>query len=404
MRQKNRPSVISHFIFALMLLFATSSAFAIGLGSMVLKSRLGAPFRAAIPVTLGSGETLEASCLRSRVSDSGDSLPQLAKVRLTVEKINDQLQIHIRTDGPVNDPIFILGLSIGCGHNLERDYPVLLDPPETALTGPGSLAESESAAAFARPPSAATRPGTGKTAAPAGDTWQVQPDETPQGLAEKRYPGDRVLQDRMLAAMVLDNLGVFPDGVIGPIPPGTRVRLSNPQRIATTPRSRFEKAIRKALEKRSGGQSPHSAAPRDTAKQVFKVKVAGGAQEKPADGDAAQKTGKQSLSSDSDDLYAINLSLQNRLQETEAQLKQLLEIERELNNQLAVLKKMAIKPPPAPPLPASPASNGLTLWQAGLGGGLLTAVVFGVALWWWRRKTSAKITLLRRLQERNSLF
>lgn len=405
MRQKNIPSVIFRFLLILLPLLAASNASAFGLGSMVLKSWLGAPFRASIPVTLASGEILDASCLRSRVSDSGDSLPQLTKVRLTVEKINDQLQIHIRTDGPVNDPAFLLGLSIGCGHNLERDYPILLDPPETMLIGSGAPAESGSAA-----PSAAHRVNTStrprdKGVAPASDIWQVQQDESPQSLAESRYPGDPVLQNRMLAAMVLDNLDEFPDGAIGPIPPGTRLRLSNPRRIATTPRSRFEKAIQKALEKRSGKQSASSAAPRETAKPVFRVRVAGGGQENPANSNARQKTDKTPSSSDSDDLYAINLSLQNRLQETEAQLKQLLEMERELSNQLAALKKAAITPPvrPLPAIPPSPPSSDMTLWQAGLGGGLLTAAVFGMALW-WRRKASAKVTLLRRLQERNSSF
>lgn len=406
MRQKNIPSVIFRFLLVSLPLFAASNASAFGLGDMALKSWLGAPFRASIPVTLASGETLDASCLRSRVSDSGDSLPQLAKVRLTVEKINGQLQIHIRTDGPVNDPAFLLGLSIGCGHNLERDYPVLLDPPETALAGSGALTESGATTPFAAGRAhGATRPGRDQAAASAGDIWTVQPGESPQSLAESRYPGDPVLQNRMLAAMVLDNLDEFPDGVIGPIPPGTRLRLSNPRRIATTPRSRFEKAIQKALDKRSGRPSASSGAPRDTAKPVFQVKVAGGGQEKPANSNARQKTDKPLSSSDSDDLYAINLSLQNRLQETEAQLKQLLEMERELSNQLAALKKAAITPPvrPLPSIPPSSPSSDMTLWQAGLGGGLLTAAVFGVALW-WRSKASAKVTLLRRLQERNSSF
>jgi Tfp pilus assembly protein FimV len=401
MRQKNAPSLIFRFILVLLPLLATSNASAFELGSMALKSRLGAPFRASIPVTLSGGETLDASCLHSRVPDSGNSLPQLIKVRLTVEKINGQLQILIKTDGPVNDPAFLLGLSIGCGHNLERDYPVLLDPPETVPAGSsGAPVELGSATAFtADRVDATTRP-MSKITAPAGEVWEVPQDESPQSLVEKRYPGDPVLQNRMLAAMVLDNLGVFPDGVIRPLPPGTRLRLSNPQRIATTPRSRFEKAIQKALGKRSGDKPAGTAAPHHAAPQVFQVKVDGGLQKKQADGNARQKMDNPLSSTDSDDLYAINLSLQNRLQETDAQLKQLLETERELSNQLAALKKVAIKPP-APPLPAN---DGLTLWQAGLGGGLLTAAVFGVALWLWRRKTSAKVTLLRRLQERNSTF
>lgn len=404
MLQKNTLSVIFRFLLALLPLLATSNASAFGLGDMALKSWLGAPFRASIPVMLDSGETLDASCLRSRVPDSGNSLPQLTKVRLTVEKINGQSQILIRTDGPVNDPAFLLGLSIGCGHNLERDYPVLLDFPETMAAGSAAPAESRPAAAFATKRAAVIRPDTGKAAATAGEMWEIQQNESPQSLVENRYPGDKVLQDRMLAAMVLDNLDAFPDGVIRPLPPGTRLSLSNPQRIASTPRSRFEKAIKNALGKRSGDQSPRSAAPRETPQQVFQVKVAGGPQEKPGAGETPQKSGKSPSPADSDDLYAINLSLQNRLQEMEAQLKQLQEIERELDNKLAALKKVAIKPAASPPLPATPANDGLPLWQAALSGGLLTAAAFGVALWWLRRKAKASATLFRRFQERNSTF
>lgn len=404
MRQKNIPSVTFRFILALLPLLAMSGASAIELGSMALKSRLGAPFRASIPVTLSSGETLDASCLRSRVPDAGNSLPQLTKARLTVEKINGQLQILIRTDGPVNDPAFLLGLSVGCGYGLERDYPVLLDPPETLTAGSSGMpVEAESTATFAvGRADAATHPDRGSATPPADEMWEVQQGESLQSLAEKRYPGDTVLQNRMLAAMVLDNLGVFPDGVIRPLPPGTRLRLPNPRRIATTPRSRFEKAIKKALGKPSADKPARS-----SAEQAFQVKVDGGLRDKPADGNVPQKTDKPLSSTDSDDLYAINLSLQNRLQEEDAQLKQLLETERELNNKLDALKKAMIKPPvrPIPPnLPSPPASNGLTLWQAGLGGGLLAAAVFGIALWLQRRKASAKVAMLRRLQERNSLF
>ncbi|HUW50754.1 MAG TPA: hypothetical protein VMV75_07035 [Sulfuricella sp.] len=396
MRQKKNPSVIFRFILALLPLLATSNAPAIGLGSMALKSWLGEPFRASIPVVLDGGETLDASCLRSRVPDSGNSLPQLTKMRLTVEKINGQLQILIRTDGPVNDPAFLLGLSIGCGHNLERDFPVLLDPAETPPAGAYVANRTEMAE------NAAIRPDTGKSAAPAGDMWEVQQGESPQSLAEKYYPGNLILKNRMLAAMVLDNLGAFPDGVIRPLPPGTRLRLPNPQRIATTPRSRFEKAIQKALGKRPGDKPPRSAAPRAAAKQMFRVKVDGGLQEKSAYGDSPGKPGKQMTSTDSDDLYAINLSLQNRLQEAEAHLKQLQEMERELDDKLAALKKAAIKPPAR--LPASPAGGSLTLWQAGLGGGLLTAAVLGMAMLLWRRKTSADDIMFRQSIGRNSSF
>lgn len=385
MAQKSLSSANFRFAALLLPLFATGSAGAIGLGDLVLESRLGQPLRAHILLMRSGHDQIDSACLRHKLPAAGDPLPRLAGVHLALESANGQPRIAVNSSVPANDVAFLLGVQVGCGYGLERDYAVLLDPPELALAEMPSVepVAAEKHAPEYRVTNSQVRAGEG---ADSGEmAWQVGAGESLQTLAEKHYPGNMLMQNRMMAATVLDNLAAFPDGTAGPLPPGTRLRLPDPKKIATTPLSRFQAAIRRALGKDSGTPQ-HALATRPAVKPAFRVKVTGGTQEK-AKHDTSVEAGKQRLFMESDDSSAALLSLQQRIDEAESHLARLQTMQREMDRNLAALKIAAARPSAPAPKPASENPIG---WEVGLGGGMAVVAGLAVALLLRRRKASER--------------
>lgn len=378
------PSANFRFAALLLLLFATGSAGAIGLGDLVLESRLGQPLRAHIPLIRPGRDQIDPTCLRHKLPAAGDQLSRLAEVRLALEYANGQPRIVVNSGGAINDVAFLLGVQVGCGYGLERDYTVLLDPPEVAPAGTPvvePVAAKEHAPGYPVTDSQVRAGG----AEPGEAAWQVGAGESLQTLAEKHYPGNVLMQNRMIAATVLDNLAAFPDGTARPLPPGTRLRLPDPKKIATTPLSRLQAAIRRAQGKDSG--TPQRAlATRPAVKPAFRIKVTGGSQEK-AKHDTSLEAGKQRLFMESDDSSAALLTLLQRIDEAESHLARLQTMQREMDMRLAALKIAAARPPAPAQKPASDSPIG---WEVWLGGGMAFAAGLAVALLLRRRKANER--------------
>lgn len=176
---------------------------ALGLGDIRTFSRLGEPLLAEIPLQLESGQFVQPECFR--LIDPGQDLPWLKQGRFSLSGKT----LRLRSTHAVQDPILQLAVVVGCGHDLRRDYTLMLPPPVQALAAaPAWQPEGEASAKAALAPSG--------RASSAG--------ETPATLAARLYPhGSHAEQRRFARAFIRANrhLGLRPErGVHQSLPAG----------------------------------------------------------------------------------------------------------------------------------------------------------------------------------------
>lgn len=111
---------------------------AVGMGELVAHSSLGEPLRAEVRIIRDPGETLDAACVKV-VSGAADDVPWIyaARVRVAGE------HLVLTTREPVNHPIAMIGLRIGCGSELRRDFTLLLAPPAIRSVATPTLAPAD---------------------------------------------------------------------------------------------------------------------------------------------------------------------------------------------------------------------------------------------------------------------
>jgi hypothetical protein len=115
------------------------AAAALGLGELDVRSRLGQPLHATVNI-LGAGAAAAADCFS--LAPGNDSIAPPLRAQLSIEQAGDQTLLHIRTPQAVQDPIAQFVLVSDCEGRLQRDYVVLLDPPEqiTPAVRPAAVA------------------------------------------------------------------------------------------------------------------------------------------------------------------------------------------------------------------------------------------------------------------------
>ncbi|MBN9697576.1 MAG: hypothetical protein J0L85_17440 [Zoogloea sp.] len=108
------------------------------MGELVAHSSLGEPLRAEVRIIRDPGETLDAACVKV-VSGAADDVPWIyaARVRVAGE------HLVLTTREPVNHPIAMIGLRIGCGSELRRDFTLLLAPPAIRSVATPTLAPAD---------------------------------------------------------------------------------------------------------------------------------------------------------------------------------------------------------------------------------------------------------------------
>ncbi len=131
------------------------SAAAIGLGEIGVRSFLGQPLHATVPL-LDVPATATADCFSLEASVGGIAPPPRAQ--LSIEQSGGQALLHIRTRQAINDPIAQFVLVSDCEARLQRDYVVLLDPPVAVASPLGHDAAAMTAAAVEAPPVSASAP------------------------------------------------------------------------------------------------------------------------------------------------------------------------------------------------------------------------------------------------------
>lgn len=120
-----------------------SHVFAVGLGDIRLHSRLGDRLYAEVDIELREKDRLLETCISLR-QPAGD-MPWLERGTLTLRK-GRHPSLVIRSATAIRDPILRIGLSVACGFEVQRDYTLLLLPPEIGVNASQAILAGERAA------------------------------------------------------------------------------------------------------------------------------------------------------------------------------------------------------------------------------------------------------------------
>lgn len=212
-----------------------SSAQALGLGDIDVRSRLNQRFSASIPVLSATPAELESLTVRiagaEEFARSGiERSDYLASISFAVTGSGSATQIKVSSDQASRDPFlnFIVEARWN-GGKLLREYTVLLDPPGGAPTlatpapsaAPKTAGPKQPLAESPKPPAAAS------AAAPAQATKSygpVQASQTLWSIAKNLRIDPSVTMDQMLLALYQGNPQAFEGGINGLLT-GSRLKV-----------------------------------------------------------------------------------------------------------------------------------------------------------------------------------
>ena len=109
-----------------------SSALALGLGNILVRSHLGQPLRATIKIQ-GANELKGDGCFKLIEDVNLENAVTSANFKLS-NIVNDEAILTISTSQIIIEPIASLALMATCDANVRRDYTLLLDPPTSVET------------------------------------------------------------------------------------------------------------------------------------------------------------------------------------------------------------------------------------------------------------------------------
>lgn len=114
-----------------------SAAAALGLGELNVRSFLGQPLHATVAL-LDVGADFPADCFKLEAGTGAIAPPPRAQ--LSLQRSGDQAVLHIRTRQSIHDPIAQFVLVADCETRLQREYVILLDPPDPTRLAQTSMA------------------------------------------------------------------------------------------------------------------------------------------------------------------------------------------------------------------------------------------------------------------------
>lgn len=103
------------------------TAFALGLGELRTPSRLGDKLMVEIDLTMQSDERIDPGCVRLKKPLGDDGLPWLRQGSHGIRR-GPPAVLTIRADAPVFEPVIQVGVHVGCGFEVQRDYTIFLSP------------------------------------------------------------------------------------------------------------------------------------------------------------------------------------------------------------------------------------------------------------------------------------
>lgn len=230
---------------ALTAAFSPGIVHAIGLGEIVLHSRIGEALRAEVPILAAPGESPETLCFSlANLRNADFPVITSAKTRIVQRGLDYKLQIT--SSKPVYDPIFMLGIRAACGADLQRDYVLM---PEAPSSFAGS--ESEPAARMTTERVPSSMPSSKSK----GSSWSAREGETLISIAESRTQGHPETRQRLLNAMKRANPELPPDE---PLMEGTPVQIPKirPRVQASTVPSSSDSPVRTAARREQAAPPP----------------------------------------------------------------------------------------------------------------------------------------------------
>ncbi len=182
-------------------LFASGNAAALGLGDLVVRSRLGQTLRAEIRLLEAPGQgNLGATCFRLGEAAGDENLPVLTQGRLRLEQGGGHNRLVITSLQTINEPALQINVRVGCGAELVRSYTLLIDPSEPGRDMPADVDDGRGRA---EDRDHAPRPGPPVT--PAGDTypaaWEAVEGESAMSITQALFPRQPRAQRRFLNAL-----------------------------------------------------------------------------------------------------------------------------------------------------------------------------------------------------------
>ncbi|MFT3848332.1 MAG: hypothetical protein QM739_06530 [Propionivibrio sp.] len=174
-------------------LFGAGNAVALGLGDLVVHSRLGEALRAEIRLIEQPGaDHLGETCFHLGAATGNESLPVLSQGRLRLEQSGGRNRLIISSLQTINEPALLVHVHVGCGAELVRSYTLFTDPGEPdAGRGPAKTPGDPLPFGSSGTPEDAAYP----------MVWDVVDGESAQSITKALFPRQPRAQRRFLNAL-----------------------------------------------------------------------------------------------------------------------------------------------------------------------------------------------------------
>jgi hypothetical protein len=195
-------------------------AHSLGIGEIVSQPRLGERLRIEVRLLADGQSPIEPGCIRLAPGDSADDLPWVRGARLRIQG-GPRPTLLIESNEAINHPIYLLGLRVGCGAEVKREFTLMpqapLELPVAAARAPVA-GRSISAPESAAPPASETTPGG----------WTTIEGETLSGIASALFPNDPARQKNFIREAARSNPRLFrgvAEPAQHPLPAGVELAL-----------------------------------------------------------------------------------------------------------------------------------------------------------------------------------
>lgn len=257
---------VASLAIAVALALGTQQAMALGLGQIQVKSALGQPLLAEIPLRFDNAD--EAKSLHLAIASPADyqragiSTNQMAiPLQFAVITMPDGGKaIRVTTADPVRDPYIDFLLDAGWANgNLIREYTVLLDPPGFASSAPVAVPAPHTARLHTppvqQPATPATPAITSSMSVPSGAAsstvsgggYTVHNGDTLYAIAQRNLPVG-VNIDQMLRALQQENPQAFIHDNINELKRGAILRIPSTATANAIPPAAARAAVRRQIE------------------------------------------------------------------------------------------------------------------------------------------------------------
>jgi len=262
-RTKNQKELISmtrsRFLPSLAFVLLSMDAHALGIGEIINQPRLGERLR--IELRLHADDApIDPACIRLSPGDSGDDLPWVRGARLRLQG-GLRPSLIVESNEVVTHPIYMLGLRIGCGAEVRREFTMMPQPPVELPTAAPAPVPTQNAP---------TRPATvDMIEADRGNDrggWTVVAGETLASIAAALFPDSLRSQKSFVRETVRANRRLFAnvaDPANHPLPAGENLMLpGSGTRASAPPRVARQSVARAASEGRKPREDQAAAEPR----------------------------------------------------------------------------------------------------------------------------------------------